>query len=167
MKMDNKGLDKSVHGYGQMLKRVAEGVKGHTVSAIHSAVHKARDLAVELGELSQEEAEKIAEYLKRDLRDMGEFAHKTGKSLHDWLQFDSLMIEAQLLDLILSVADKSRVEWLQFEHSLPQIYQTGEVTGVGYLQCTACGQRQYFHEITPIKACTNCQNTEFKRDKPA
>ena len=161
--MDQKDLDKSVHGYTQMLKRVAESVKGHTASAIHSAVHKARDLAIELGELSQEEAEKIAEYLKRDLRDMGEFAHKTGKSLHDWLQFDVLMIEAQLLDLILSVADKTRVEWLQFEHSLPQIYQVGEVTGIGSLQCTACGKLQYFYQIMPIQACANCQNTEFKR----
>lgn len=162
--MTENDPNKSIHGYTQMLKRVVDHIKmSQTNQAIHTAIHKAQEMAVELGELTREEAEKIADYLQRDLHAMGEFMHKTGQSLHDWLEFDTLMIEAQLLDLFLSLADKTQVEWRQLFEQAPSLYRTGEVTGVGRLQCSTCGAIQHFHQISQIQRCQGCHGDTFIR----
>lgn len=162
--MTENAPDKSIHGYRQMLKRVVDHVKmSQTNQAIHSAVQKAREMAIELGELTREEAEKIANYLQRDLHAMGEFMHHTGQSLHDWLEFDTLMVEAQLLDLFLSLADKTQLEWRQLFLQAPPLYRAGEVTGVGRLQCSSCGAIQHFYQISQIQRCEGCQGDIFVR----
>ena len=154
--------------YELMLERALEGLKTlekKTGPAIHQLVDKARDTAVELEELSAEEADKLAVYLKRDLNDAGEYLTKTGGELKDWLGFESGLVKRELYDLMLRAADKSTLALLELKEQAAQKsdYHTGEVTGAGALVCDECGEQLHFHKVGRIPPCPKCHATVFHR----
>ena len=161
-------VDMVGEAYERMLERaMADARKAgeHTAPALHRLIDTARDKAIELEELSREEAERIAAYLKRDLTDAGEFLADTGDELKHWLGFETRLIENQLLDLFMSAADKTTVELLDLKEQARQAssYHAGEVTGPGTLQCDACGAKQHFHKPRRISPCPDCHATVFHR----
>ena len=60
------------------------------------------------GELSREEAERVAGYVERDMKDAAGFLGETHQELADWLKFDLRMIESRLLEMFANVADRTR-----------------------------------------------------------
>jgi hypothetical protein len=161
-------VDMVGEAYERMLERAMEdfhkaGEK--TGPALHGLIDAAKDKAVELEELSREEAEKIAGYLKRDLIDAAEFLTDTGDELRDWMGFESRLIESQILNLFMRAADKTTVELLGLKERAREAstYHAGEVTGPGTLICDACGSRQQFHKPRRISPCPNCHATDFHR----
>jgi hypothetical protein len=166
--MNNSTTDKLVSAYNRMMERVRhtlEEAETKTLPGIRHSVEKARETAVELGELSQEEAEKIAYYLKRDMQDAGKYLAETSEELGDWLRFDIDRIEDRLLDIFASVADRTRVEWAELEQELKRDppYHTGEVTGPGTLYCSSCNEALHFHHTARIPPCPHCRNSTFRR----
>ena len=161
--------DKLGVGYQKMMLRVAEILKKvdkKLPPIVHEAIEKARQKSVELGELNQEESEKVAEYLRRDLDDASGYVSKTGKELKDWLSFDTLLIEKELWELFSSVADKTILELLQFKASLPpKQYITHQIVGMGGLKCLGCGEVLQFYRPTAIPPCPQCQGTVFERNR--
>jgi hypothetical protein len=154
--------------YELMLERAMEGLKKvekKTGPVIHQLVDKARDTAIELEELSAEEAEKLASYLKRDLADSGEYLAKTGGELKDWLGFEADLVKRKLYDLMLQAADKSTLALLELKEQAAEksVYRTGEVTGAGALVCDACGEHLHFHKAGRIPPCPKCRATLFHR----
>jgi Zinc-ribbon containing domain len=149
-----------IKAYKEMLERVKE-----SELPIKKAIEQARKKAVDLGELSAEESHQIAGYLKRDLSTVGQYLEATGKALGDWLGFDWDLAEQQLIDLFLSIADKTQLEWVELQHDLKlgPIYHAGEIIGIGTLRCTQCGKKQHFYEVGVIPPCPHCENTEFLR----
>ena len=161
-------VDMVGEAYERMLERAMAGSQKAGERAgpgLHRLIDAARDKAIELEELSREEAERIAAYLKRDLTDAGEFLADTGDELRDWLGFETRLIENQLLDLFMSAADKTTVELLDLKEQARQAssYHAGEVTGPGTLQCDACGAKQHFHKPRRISPCPQCHATVFHR----
>ena len=74
------------------------------------------------------------------------------------------IVERKVVDMFLSVADKTRLEidqLTQNNHS-PSIYNMGEITGYGTLQCTRCGEDVSYKTTTVIHAC-RCGNGKFIR----
>lgn len=174
--MDNKEVqDKLIKGYENMLKHIQHGMTDLRHQAAPKLTHfieAAQEKAVELQELSREEAEKIAAYLKRDLEDMGEYlVSDRARELTDWLKFDIKMVEQNLLKLFMSVADRTTREYLLFKDELRQQaenrpareYHTGEITGIGTLHCTECNQIIHFHAPGHIPPCPKCHATAFQR----
>jgi hypothetical protein len=168
-KKSNKDIDKDklAAGYKSMAVRIAEALKQFDKSIpvfLHELVEKARHSTIELGELTEEEAKKVSDYLKRDLEDAATFVDKTGHELKDWLSFDVLLVEKELWDLFSSVADKTTVELLQFKQSVPsKKYHAQEIVGMGVLKCVHCGETLEFYRPAPIPPCPNCQGTLFER----
>jgi hypothetical protein len=163
--------DKGVHGYNRMMERVRatiEKAEKNTVPNLQHAIDAARDKAVELGELTREEADRVAEYLRRDLHDAGDFLARSGSELGDWLRFDLGQIEDRLLEMFSRAVDHSRIELMQLQHHAPAAweYHTGEVTGIGTLVCTACAQNVHFHATSRIPPCPSCHGTVFVRISP-
>ena len=79
---DRDPLDRMVEAYETMLERVGDGMDTaahRTVPALRHALERARETAVELGELTREEAERIASYLERDVRDAAHYLADTGE----------------------------------------------------------------------------------------
>lgn len=160
---------KLVHAYNQMMQRVKERL-GQTEKAaeprLRRAIEAAEEKAVELGELSREEAVQIGDYLRRDLQDAGEYlAGDETQELKDWFRIDLNLIENQILDMFLSVADQAKLDMLDFQEQLAEAteYRTGEITGPGLLSCMDCGEALHFHEAGHIPPCPKCRGTYFVR----
>lgn len=164
--------DKLARAYHKMVSRVRSLLseeKSKAEPEIPKGIEAAKQKAVELGELNQEEADRLGEYLRRDLEDAARYLTDTGKALGDWLALDLELIEEQLLDAFSQVADKTRLElalWAeQARHA--QDYYAGEIVGIGAFACLNCGERLHFHEAGRLPPCPKCSHTLFKRLKRA
>lgn len=154
--------------YRTMLERVQGAVadiEKETLPAISHAIDKARESAVELEELTREEAERVAGYLRRDLRDAGEFVERSGKDLGGWLRFDAGLIERTLADLFAGATDRTKAELQEFSLRAEALgeWHSGEVAGPGTLQCKSCGEEIHFYAVSHIPPCPRCRGTTFRR----
>ena len=160
--------EKLQNAYNDMMVRVRtaiEEAEEHTAPVLKHFIHNARDVAVDLEELTREEAEKIAMYLQRDIEDAGKHLAETGQELGDWLRFDMHQIEDRLIETLDRVTDHTRQEMLEFEHEIQEgpAWNTGEITGPGTLVCANCDAIIRFHETAHIPNCPNCEHTVFHR----
>ncbi len=156
--------------YDRMLERVraflARGEGPATDRpALHRSIDSAKETAVELGELTRDEAERIGYFLKRDLEDASRYLAESGRELADWLQIDVGLIEGQLLQWFADAADHTRLDWIRLQADLARNaeYHTGEIAGPGVLECVACGERIHFRDTGHIPPCPRCQGTVFHR----
>jgi predicted RNA-binding Zn-ribbon protein involved in translation (DUF1610 family)/polyhydroxyalkanoate synthesis regulator phasin len=168
MKDEHSTREQWLRAYDDMMVRVKtaiEEAEEHTLPVLQRHIHNARDTAVELGELTREEAEKIAAYLQRDLEDAGRHLAETGHELGDWLRFDIQLIEERLLDVLSRVADHTQLEIRRFEQDLEEgpPYNAGEVTGPGTLVCDSCGETIRFHATGYIPNCPACGHSVYHR----
>ncbi len=163
IRLDIRG-EKLIQGYDRMLERVRERME-NSGETLEQAIEHAREKAVELNELTREEAEKIGDYIRRDMQEAARYLAETGGELRDWLKFDLELVEERLLEAMLSVADKTTVELIQFREQLEEmaVYRTGEITGPGILECRNCGERLHFYHTGHIPPCPKCHGTEFRR----
>lgn len=162
-------IDRLTDAYDVMLERVNDVMKDaehKTSKRFKEGMEHAREKAVELDELSREEAEKIGRYLERDLSDAAKFLADTGEEFKQWFKFDLEMVENRMFEAMASVADKTRVELDQWSEwaSEASIYKTGEVTGAGTLICMECGKEMHFHKAGHIPPCSGCGKTNFQRE---
>jgi len=154
--------------YDDMMVRVKtaiEEAEEATLPKLREFIHDARDKAVDLEELTREEADKIAFYLQRDLEDAGRHLADTGQEFGDWLRFDIHQIEERLLEVLMRVADHTRLEMLQFENDIEEgpAWNAGEITGPGTLECASCKTPLHFHATGYIPECPNCGHTVYHR----
>jgi predicted RNA-binding Zn-ribbon protein involved in translation (DUF1610 family) len=165
---DKSTREKWLTAYDDMMMRVRtaiEEAEESTLPRLKHFIHSARDTAIELEELSKEEAEKIAYYLQRDLQDAGKHMAESGHELGDWLRFDIHQIEERLLSVLSRVADHTRLEMQQFEQDIEEgpVWNAGEVAGPGTLVCASCEAIMRFHATGHIPKCPNCGHTVFHR----
>lgn len=166
---DNRSWEERLtEAYDRMLARVRERVQELEHEAgpmLHNAIENAKETATELGELSREEAEKVGDYLRRDLEHAGNFLDRTGRDLGGWLRFDAQLTERALAEMFLQVADRTRVELAEFSARARALgeWHTGEITGIGTLQCKSCGEQIHFHKTGHIPPCPKCSGTTFRR----
>lgn len=158
-----------ISAYERMLERMRHhGSDQGGQPRLSRLLEAAKDRAVELGELSREEAERIGEYLRRDIEDAAAFlAGDRESELLDWLRLDLEIVEKRLLDLFSSVADRTKLEWLELEMQARTAdaaeYRTGQITGIGTLECPSCHHTLRFHAIGRIPPCPGCHGTVFVR----
>jgi len=132
---------------------------------LHEFIDKARDTAIELGELTAEEADKLAGYLKRDLASAADHLAEAGDELKEWLGFEAELVKAEIFDLFLKAADRTTLELQKMKEQAEQAlhYSTGEITGPGTLVCEQCGEKLHFHKPGHIPPCPKCHATRFRR----
>jgi len=161
---NNDAVEKLISAYETMLKRVDEAAD-KTMPALRKSLEQARETAIELGELTREEAEKISGYVERDMKDAADFIVETGQDFREWFSFDVQMIETKFYDLFASVADQTSLELQALAERARQAskFHTGEITGPGTLECTQCGEQLHFQKTGHIPPCPKCHATEFKR----
>lgn len=165
----DSSTEKLSQAYDTMLKRVKEiwhDVEEKTRPTLKEALSKARDTASELGELSREEADKVSDYVKRDLHDAAEFLNENGKQLKDWLKFDLEFAENKIAETFARLADTTRIELEKFAENARQVgeWHTGEITGIGILRCKECGELLHFEKTGHVPPCPKCHGTVFKKE---
>lgn len=163
-----------VDAYNQMMRRVRDSIENaeaQAVPTLQKAIEQARQQAIHLGEVTLEEAEDVGNYIKRDINDAAEYLMETSHEFSEWLLMDIDLVEQKVLELFLSVADKTRLELEQLAsprcEQNPALstnpYHTGEITGPGTLLCANCGERVSFSSTDQIPACTRCSGNDFRR----
>ncbi|MDR9432245.1 MAG: zinc ribbon-containing protein [Spiribacter sp.] len=157
-----------VKGYEQMLDRLRERL-AHTGEALehgfHEALNSVRERSIELGELTRDEADRVAMWLQRDLEDAAEYVESARGTYADWLYMDLQLVENWIWDRFCSVADQTRLQWQAFNQELQAAarYHTGELTGPGTLVCRECGERLHFERVGHIPPCPSCHGSRFER----
>jgi hypothetical protein len=163
-------LDRMVDAYVRMLERVdamLEAAEKSAIPTLRKSLEQARDKAVELNELTREEAERVSGYVERDMKEAARFLSETGTDFGNWLKFDLKLIESRMLEMLANVADRTRVELGRLAENArsASYYNTGEITGPGTLVCTGCGKALHFHKTGHIPPCGVCRGTVFKRHR--
>ncbi|MCW8855688.1 MAG: zinc ribbon-containing protein [Gammaproteobacteria bacterium] len=168
MSANNNHDNSLIDAYNQMMARIKDSIESaeaHAVPTLQKAIDHAKQQAIHLGEITLEDAEEIGNYIKRDINDAAEYLMETSHEFSEWLMLDIDIIEQKVLELFLSVADKTRIELEQLAHPSCKIsqYHTGEITGPGSLICEACGEMIHFTTTGHIPPCPKCKKTRFKR----
>ncbi len=117
-------------------------------------------------EMTKDEASLLRAYLERDLSSLGYVMHETGASLAYWLNFDLDILEAEVLNRLVSIADHTRVDYEllkeHLDHGASQ-YMADEVTVAGTLSCIGCGTEQVLTDTAVIQPCEKCGARLFER----
>ena len=161
-------IDALGEAYEKLYEYVAKNLhdaENKTEPLFHTLLQEIKDKAGELKELSQNDAEKIADWVKRDMLDLANYFHETEHGLKDWLGFETTLIENEFLDLLLKSADQTTAKLLQLKVKtyLASAYHTGEIVGPGTLSCDHCYERLHFYSAGKMPPCPKCQATNFHR----
>jgi DNA-binding ferritin-like protein len=161
-------LDTLGEAYEKMYERTAAGLhslKEKSSPVFHNLVDEAKEKAIELGELTEQEAEKLAKWLKRDIDDAANYLSDTGRELKDWLSFETNLLESVALEMMLKVSDKTTIALLKLKEKVSEkyAYHTGEVTAAGTLVCDKCSEQLNFYKAGKIPPCPKCHGTAYHR----
>jgi len=161
-------VERMVDAYERMLEYVDDVIgkaEKTTLPTLKKSLDAAREKAVELNELTREEAEKIAAYVERDMKEAAHYLVETGDEFREWFRFDVKLIEGRLMEMFASVADRTRLELERFANQAREaaVYRTGEITGPGTLVCDQCGKELHFHKAGHIPPCSKCHGTTYRR----
>ena len=159
---------KLIEAYDKMMDRVNHlltQAEQQAIPALVKNIEKAKQQATDLKELTADEAEKVAMYLRRDLQDAGEYLQSSGKEFSTWFSFDMELVEDRMLEVFAKIADKTQVELAQLaaQAKRAQEYHTGEITGIGTLACQSCNTLVHFKKTSRIPPCPKCHHTVFVR----
>lgn len=159
------GPERLVNAYRRMLERINSTARDEALPAVRRQIDRAKETAVELGELTAEEAERIGGYLRRDVEDAAAYLTKTGHEFRDWYRFDLKLVEERLAEMFAAMVDRTRAEVDRIADRARGIEKlhTGEITGAGTLYCADCGRELHFHKPGHIPPCPNCRGTHFRR----
>lgn len=171
--MNDNQFDRLVHAYQRMAERARhrldqlEQAEQRAVSQLRESIEHAAEQAVELDELTREEARLVAGYLRRDLEDAGHYLASSGRELRDWLKFDVEYVEDRILEWFSNIADRTKLELLNFNAEVERAghYYTGDVTGPGTLRCDNCGHQLTFSGADRVPSCPSCHGTIFSRSR--
>lgn len=169
LKPPHDPIDVLGQAYEKMFETVAddlEKVEEKSAPVLRDLITRAKEKLLAAEEVTEEEGEKLARYLERDLVDLAEAVSENGRELKDWLGFETALLEDYFLNQLMLAADKSEVEWLKLKMQAAAerpTYKTGEVAMPGTFECTTCGEVIHLHKSGHIPPCPKCAHTEFKR----
>jgi len=165
--MSHQPSNRLIEAYNQMMTSIRSAFENTEESdmSLSKAISMAREEITHISDITQDEAEEISNFIKRDINDAAEYMMESSSEFSDWLMLDIEVIERKLIELFLSVADKTRVELEQLgvQNRELSLYYSGEITGPGTLQCTECGHKVSFTTTSHIENCTQCGHTTFRR----
>lgn len=161
---------KALEAYDRMLERVQTRMKElqeTSLDTLEEEIEKAVEFEYELEEMTREEADLLGAYLERDLKHLMHFVDETGEGLKEWLQLDISLLEHQLADSLLSVADQTLVDTLELKQKLENDdaghYISGEVATAGMFRCLNCSHMRCLTATSHLEPCEACGSHYYER----
>jgi len=161
---------KALEVYDRMLERVQTRMKElqeTSLDTLEEEIQKAVEFEYELEEMTREEADLLGAYLERDLKHLMHFVDETGEGLKEWLQLDISLLEHQLADSLLSVADQTLVDTLELRQKLENDdaghYISGEVATAGMFRCLNCSHMRCLTATSHLEPCEACGSHYYER----
>lgn len=159
-----------IQAYDRMLQR-AESTLGSAAArsetGLRNALDNSRDRAIELGELTREEADRVHRFVSRDLYGIGRHLAEDERDVADWVRLRLLVTEKELSSRFTTLVDAARVELKHLEKAKHRFdeWHTGEVTMIGTLRCRRCGELIHFEHTGHIPPCPKCHASVYDRVK--
>ena len=158
--------NKLIEAYNNLMRHLYE-VMDDGIHSLAEALEKAKEKTSELGGLTQEELNKVSDFVQRDVEHAAHAINKTktdSDDLSEWLKFDIDLIENFALDAFMSVADKTSVELARLK-TIAEVntYHSGEITSPGTFVCDQCNKEIAFKSTSVIPKCPECGSTTFVR----
>lgn len=124
------------------------------------ALKKAKEELAAAGDFSREQADRLGEYVRRDLK---ENAGKAREAVRKAVEPQRLAAGVQsVFARILGSAAETLTELAErSEKSLE--YKTGEITSPGTLTCKGCEAEMHMTKTTRIPPCPKCHKTVFRK----
>ena len=113
--------ERLTRAYNRMMERIQElmeDAEDKGIPTLEEGIKQAGNKAVELGEITRDEAEEIGRWIKRDMEEASQYLASGGREFAAWLKFDIEQVEKRVLDVLLSVADRTKLELAAFERSM-------------------------------------------------
>lgn len=160
------GENKLIKAYDDLMGHLYEAMDD-TLHSVAEALEIAKEKTSALGGHTQEEINKIADYVMRDVEHVATSPSRQpdDDSLSEWLKFDIDLIENFALDAFMDIADKTKVKLAALEMEAKQYhpYQSGDVTSPGTFTCDSCGKHIAFKSTSVIPECPECKGKAFTR----
>jgi len=159
---DNSHDPKEVGLYEKLAERTAE-LLDEGKKNFDEALKKAREEASKAGDYTREQVDKAAEFVKRDLAEIGKQADRAKKALKEAVEPQRVAAGMQsIFTRILIGAADTLSDWAKkAENSLE--YKTGEITSPGTLTCKDCGAEMHLKTTGRIPPCPKCHKTIFRK----
>ncbi|MBR9882337.1 zinc ribbon-containing protein [Marinobacterium lacunae] len=154
--------------YDRILDRLRERLdKAGTYSwdYLQEQIEEAAEIELAAEEMTRDEMDLLKAYIRRDLGQMGYYMHETGAGIAAWLHFDLDILERKVVDRLLDLADRTRIDIELLREQLAHgenEYIAGEITAPGTLKCQVCGTPQVLTQTSAIQPCS-CGSVVFAR----
>lgn len=124
------------------------------------ALKKAKEELAAAGDFSREHADRIGDYVRRDLMNS---TRKAGESVKKAVAPQRLAagVQSAFARIVSSAAETLTELAERSEKSLE--YRTGEVTSPGTLTCKECSAEMHMTKTTRIPPCSKCHKTLFRK----
>lgn len=124
------------------------------------ALKKAKEELSAAGDFSREKADKLGEYVRRDLKENASKARDAVKKAVE-PQRVAAGVQSAFSRILTSTAEALTELAVKSEKSLQ--YKTGEVTSPGTLTCKECEAEMHMTKTTRIPPCPKCHKTVFRK----
>jgi len=160
--------DQAPEAYDRILDRLRERLDRagtHSWDYLQEQIEEAAEIELAAEEMTRDEMDLLKAYIRRDLTQLGYYIHETGAGVAAWLHFDLDVLERKVVDRLLDLADRTRVELELLREQLAHgenEYLAGEITAPGTLECRVCGATQVLTRTSVIQSC-RCGSVVFTR----
>ena len=148
--------------YQRLADRAAEALLDGR-KTLDEALKKAGDEVAAGGGYTREQAEKVGNYLRRDLTEVGKKAQQARDAVIEAVEPHRVVagMQSGLSRLLRTAADVLSEVAGKSEQVLE--FKTGEVTSPGTLTCKGCCKEMHFKSTVKIPPCSECHKTLFRK----
>lgn len=113
--MSDSRLQRAYDSARRWLREELPNAEAHAAESLLHVMENVREYLVAAEELTADEAQKVVETLRWDLREAAHHWHDLKLEYVDWARFDVEQIESVILDKLLAAADPTWVELARFQ----------------------------------------------------
>lgn len=156
---DKNNDQQEVSFYEKLAERTAELIEEGR-KTLDEALKKAKDELTRAGNYTSEQADRVAGWVRRDVRDSAEKASDAVKKAFE-PQRVAVGAQSVLARILTGTADALNELAKKTEQGLE--FKTGEVTSAGTLTCKECGAEMHIKQAARIPPCPKCHKTVFRK----
>ena len=156
---DKKEEHEEVGLYEKLASRTADLLE-EGKKTFDEALKKAKDELSAAGDFSREQADKLGEYVRRDLKENADKA-KVAVIMAVEPQRVVAGVQSAFTRILTSTAETLTELAERSEKSLE--FKTGEITSPGTLTCKECDAEMHMTKTTRIPPCPKCHKTIFRK----
>lgn len=156
---EKKAEQEEVSLYEKLASRTADLLE-EGKKTFDDALKKAKEELSSAGVFSREQADRLGEYVRRDLK---ENAGKARDAVKKAVEPQRLAagVQSAFSRILTSTAETLTELAERSERSLE--YKTGEITSSGTLTCKDCDAEMHMTKTTRIPPCPKCHKTVFRK----